>query len=280
MRKEALEEIILKTVDIPGFPPVAMKVLHLTDNDYSSLNELEEIIVSDQSFTSRLLRIANSPYYGRGKVIETISTAIIFIGFSTMKKLVIAASLKDLHKKFGLLEQRLWEHSLGTSIAASLIATETQMAKPDEALIAGLIHDIGKTVLNNSIPESYTRVIERVYEEEVSFMEVEDDLLGFNHCSVGGLIARRWKLPESLEVVIKHHHTKAFPAFEGNSFEALCEVVKAADAICLNLGISLRRPLNIPFIEFEHLGLSEENFEKLQERVKKIYAEQRAQLLE
>lgn len=280
MREEILEKIVSETVDIPSLPPVAMKVLQLMNDDYSSINELEKIILQDQSFSTRILRIANSPYYGRGRSIDTISTAIILIGFNTMKNLVVAASLKDLHRKFGLFEQRLWEHSLGVSIAASLLAEETQMLRSEEALVAGLIHDVGKTVLNNSMPESYSVVIEKVYEEGFPFIRVEDEMLGFNHCNVGGLIARKWKLPRSLEVVIEYHHSETFPDFEDRNFETLCEIVRIADAVCLNLGIGLRRPLNVSNIELERLGISEERFGEMQETIKKTYAEQKSKLLE
>jgi putative nucleotidyltransferase with HDIG domain len=280
LKEDILEKIILETIDIPSLPPVAMKVLHLMNDDYSSINELEKIISKDQAFSARLLRIANSPYYGRGRSIDTISTAIILIGFNTMKSLVVAASLKDLHRKFGLFEQKLWEHSLGVSIAASLLAVDTQMVKAEEALVAGLIHDMGKTVLNNSMPESYAVVIERVYESGVPFIDVEDEMLGFNHCNVGGLIARKWKLPKNLEVVIEYHHSETFPAFEDSNFEILCEIVRIANAMCLNLGIGLRRPVNISGIELERLGMSEERFTELQNRIKKVYIEQKAQLLE
>ncbi len=279
MKEDTLEKIILETVDIQSLPPVAMKVLQLMNNECSSVTELEKIISMDQAFSTRLLRIANSPYYGRGRRVDTVSTAIILIGFNTMKSLVIAASLKDLHRKFGLFEQRLWEHSLGVSIAASLIATETKMLQPEEALVAGLIHDVGKTVLNNSIPESYSLVIERAYEEGLPFLELEEQMLGFNHCNVGGLIARKWKLPKNLEVVIEYHHSETFPAFEESNFEVACEIIKMADAICLNLGIGFKRTVNISDIGIEGLGISTGSFVRLQDEVKRIYAEQKTQLM-
>ncbi|BCB96434.1 metal-dependent phosphohydrolase [Dissulfurispira thermophila] len=280
MKEDALEKIILETVDIPSLPTVAMKVLQLMQSDYSSINELEKIISHDQAFSTRLLRIANSPYYGRGRSIDTVSTAIVLIGFNTMKNLVVAASLKDIHRKFGLFEQKLWEHSLGVSIAASIIAMETKLVQSEEALVAGLIHDVGKTVLNNSLPERYAVIVERVYEEGLPFIEVENDMLGFNHCNVGGLIARKWKLPKNLEVVMEYHHAETFPSFEDSNFETFCEIIKIADAVCLNMGIGLRRPVNISNIELDRIGISEEKFSELQEKIKKAYTEQKAKLLE
>ncbi len=280
MKEDTLEKIIMDTVDVPSLPPIASKVLQLINDDYSSVNELERIISKDQAFSARLLRIANSPYYGMGRSIDTVSTAIILIGFNTMKSLVTAASMKDLHRQFGLFEQKLWEHSLGVSLAASLLAAETQMIEAEEALIGGLIHDMGKIILNNSLPESYCIIIERVYEEGLPFLEVEDEMLGFNHCNVGGLIARKWKLPKSLEAVIEYHHAESFPSFEDNNHETLCQIVRIADAMCLNLGIGLRVPINLSKAGFEQIGLTEEKFNELQEKLKKIYIEQKAQLLE
>jgi HD-like signal output (HDOD) protein len=166
------------------------------------------------------------------------------------------------------------------SLAASLLAAETRMIEAEEALIGGLIHDMGKIVLNNSLPESYCIIIERVYEEGLPFLEVEDEMLGFNHCNVGGLIARKWKLPKSLEAVIEYHHAESFPAFEDNNYEILCQIIRIADAMCLNLGIGLRIPVNLSKAGFEQIGLTEEKFNELQERLKRIYIEQKAQLLE
>lgn len=279
MNEDKLEKIIMETVDIPSLPPVAMKVLQLMNDSFSSVNELEKLIEKDQSFSSRLLRIANSPYYGRGRAVDSVSTAIILIGFNTMKNLVVAASMKDLNRKFGLFEQKLWEHSLAVSIAASAIARQTKLVKADEALVAGLIHDVGKTVLNNGMSEQYSRVIEKVYEEGLQFIDVENDMLGFNHCSVGGLIARKWKIPKNLETVIEYHHAKPFPDFEDNTYETLCMVIGVADSMCLYLGIGMSREIPIEGIGFENVGLTEDQYKTLQEDVITSYNEQREQLL-
>jgi HD-like signal output (HDOD) protein len=147
-------------------------------------------------------------------------------------------------------------------------------------MVAGLIHDVGKTVLNNSMAESYSLVIESVYEQGESFITVEDEILGFNHCNVGGLIARKWKLPKNLEVVIEYHHAREFPEFEDNSYEMTCEIIKIADAMCLDIGIGLRMPAAVSVIELERIGISEKRYGELQEVLKKNYIEQKAELME
>jgi putative nucleotidyltransferase with HDIG domain len=277
--KSDLERIILDTIDIPSLPTVAMKALELINDDGSSINELEKIISQDQSFSARLLRIANSPYYGMNRRIDTISSGVMLIGFNTMKSLVVAASLKDMHRKFGLFEQKLWEHSLGVSVGSSLLAKITKMVQPEEALVAGLIHDVGKTILNNSIPDKYTLVSQKVYEEGLLFKDVEAEMLGYNHCDVGGLIARKWKLPKNLEIVIEYHHSDSLPSFEDNAYEALCQIVNVADAMCLSLSVGLKGPDTIK-VPYNIVGLSEAGYTKVLEMFKGNYAEQKAKLTE
>lgn len=279
MKQSALEKIILETIDIPSLPPVATKVLQLISSDNSSIKELEDILSKDQSFSARLLRIANSPYYGRNRSVDSISSAIILIGFNTMKSLVVAASLKDMHRNFGIFEQKLWEHSLAVSVAASTLAAETKIMKPDEALVAGLVHDMGKIVLNTSISESYALVVERVYAEGLPFIEVEDQMLGFNHCNVGGLISRKWKLPKNLETVIEFHHTEDFPSFDDPSYESTCQITRIADAICLYLGIGFKREIDISKIGLEHLGYNIKKIDALIEKISTTYNEQKSSLL-
>ncbi len=273
-----LEKIILDTIDIPSLPTVAVKALELINSDSSSVDELEKIISRDQSFSARLLRIANSPYYGMNRRIDTISSGVMLIGFNTMKSLVVAASLKDMHRKFGLFEQKLWEHSLGVSVASSILARASKLAPPEEALVAGLIHDVGKTILNNSIPDKYAIITQKVYEEGTQYKDVEMDLLGYTHCDVGGLIARKWKLPKNLEIVIQYHHAETLPTFEDSSFESLCQIVNVADSVCLSQSIGMKGPENIK-VPYSILGFGEAGFNKVLDLFKSTYAEQKAALM-
>lgn len=280
MREDTLEKIIMQTVDVPSIPPVASKVLKLVSSDYSSINELENIIAQDQSFSTRILKIANSPYYGRGKCVDAISTAIIIIGFNSVKSLVMSASLKDLHRRSGPFEQQHWEHSLGVSIAASLLAADTKMLMPDDVLIGGLIHDVGKIVINNSLPDQYKLVTDKVNAEKIPSIIAEDALLGFNHCNVGGLIARKWKLPRNLEAVIEYHHAEHYPPFEDSGYETMCQIVQIADAMCLHMGIGMQGPVEFSKIGFEQLGLTTRRFNSIQENLKRDFDAQKEHLLE
>lgn len=278
MQEETIERIILRTVDIPSLPPIAMKVMNLIQDDHASLKSLEEIISRDQGFTTRLLRIANSPYYGRDRKIESIPQAILLIGFETLKSLIIATSLRDLHRNFGIFEQKLWEHSLGVALCSSLLAMATHLATADEALVCGLIHDVGKTVINNAMPEVYIQMYERMHKENRSIIEIENETLGFNHTIVGSLIAKKWKLPEKLEMVITYHHTYPYPDYEDHAFADICNIVRVADQICFNLGIGLKEPFPAE-IDYESLGITENTLHGIMEVFKTKFEEQKEFLL-
>lgn len=262
MQEKIIERIILRTVDIPSLPPIAMKVMNLIQDNHASLKTLEEIISRDQGFATRLLRIANSPYYGRDRKIEDIPQALLLIGFETLKSLVIATSLRDLHRRFGIFEQKLWEHSLGVALCSSLLAMVTHIATTDEALVCGLIHDVGKTVINNAMPELYSQIYEKMHREKRQLIEIEEETLKFNHTVIGRLIAKKWKLPEKLEMVITYHHTYPYPDHEDQAFADVCNIVRVADQICLNLGIGLKEPF-ITKIDYESLGITEDTLNEL-----------------
>ncbi|HSW64749.1 MAG TPA: HDOD domain-containing protein [Dissulfurispiraceae bacterium] len=259
------EKIILATGDIPSLPAVAAKVLQMAKDENLSLDELENTIEKDQAFSSRVLKMANSPFYGRNRSVDSISGAILLIGFKTMFSLVMAMAIKDVNRRFGLFEQKLWEHSLGVSMAASMLAKETRLAAPDEALMAGLIHDVGKTVLNNNIPDRYSMVVENVYQGAGAFVEIEDALLGFNHCTVGGFIARKWKLPKNIETVIEFHHSTVIPDHADGTYEPLCQIVAVADALVNSLGIGVAGPY-AGEINLDSVGLSRRRFEEIQQQ--------------
>lgn len=273
-----LEKIILETGDIPSLPAVATKVLQMVHSENLSLDELEQTIETDQAFSSRVLKIANSSFYGRNRTVDSISTALMLIGFKTMSSLVVATAVKDIHRRNGLFEQKLWDHSLGVSLAASMLARETRVMPQDEAHVAGLIHDVGKTVLNNNIPDRYMMVVENVYAGGGSFLDVEDAMLGYNHCNVGGFIARKWKLPKNLETVIEFHHASSLPAGSDTTFEAACQLVAVADTMANSLGIGLSGALIIGDRLFESIGLSEKRYAELLEEFRVAFEEQKQSL--
>ncbi|MBF0330211.1 MAG: HDOD domain-containing protein [Nitrospirae bacterium] len=273
---EKLEDIILKTVDIPSIPAIAAKVLAITNNDKSSIDELEKIISRDEAFAARILKVANSPYFGRSRDICSISTAMMLIGFNNMHSLVVASALKDLYKKNTVYEKALWEHSLGVSIAASILAYKTHLAPAEEAHIAGLVHDLGSSVLLNCIPNDYKAITDKAYRDGISIIKAEEEFLRFNHCEAGSLIAKKWRLPITMELVMAYHHKETIDSLPKNRDELdlnICRIVKAADELCLDIGIGLKNPNTSATLDLTDIGIAESSIQDIKQEIEKSYLE-------
>lgn len=258
---------MLKDCEIPSVPVVALKILNLVNDPGADVKTVQDAILMDQALAARVLRIANSSYYGLRRNIDTVSEAIIMMGFGTIKNLVLAVSTRQVYKKFGLLEKMLWEHSIGASVAASLIAGEIRFPNVEEASVAGLLHDVGKVAMDNSQPEKFSALMEMVYNEGVTFSMREKAIFGFSHAEAGRFFAQKWGFPEDLCNVIRRHHFDTFNDLLDleNDTKTLCCIVALADALCLRLGVGYREPIN-------DLALTDSKYRKMLDINDKMYA--------
>ncbi|MEN6317997.1 MAG: HDOD domain-containing protein [Syntrophaceae bacterium] len=269
-----IENIPELVSDIPSLPVVASRILHIIADDNSSMEELKKVISLDQSFSSRLLRIANSPYYRRGESLNDVTAAIMRIGFTAIKALVFAASLRDLCQTSRDTDKLLWEHNTAVSIGATVIADQTGLVTSGETLIYGLLHDIGKVLINLRMREKYAEVIHAVQEENIPFHEAEEKILGFDHCDVGEYVTTRWNLPAHLSFVIANHHRKdILETVHDAELRRALMIVRAADFLCseLNIGMSTHgNSLNGEEWKFLKLS-SPKKRNKVSERIEEEY---------
>lgn len=272
-------ELILSICDLPAVPAVAARILRLVDAPDSSIDEIHKAIMADQALTARVLKTANSAFYSLGHNISTISEAANIMGLNTIKNIVLAVSTRELYKRFGLMEQKLWEHSLGVSIAAGLLANETYFLKKEEAVLAGLMHDVGKVIMNNSQHERFLILTQRVYEEHVTYAAIESEVFGFTHAEAGFLLAEKWGFPQMLCETIRNHHlavNKEEDSLKADPYlSAMCSTVALADALCVRLGVGYRGPRADLDLGDEglrkQLKITTERYEELTELFKNTY---------
>jgi putative nucleotidyltransferase with HDIG domain len=171
--------------DLPTLPAIAQKVLTLADDDDSGLEKLSAIITSDQSLSIRVLSMANSAYYGnRGKV-GTIRHAVVVIGLNMLKQVALSALVCGTLGRRGKNRADFWKHSFGTAMAATTIANRTRLGDPDLCFMAGLLHDVGKLIIDAYFPNDPE----------------------MNHTEVGAWMAERWQLPQPLINAMAWHHS-------------------------------------------------------------------------
>jgi putative nucleotidyltransferase with HDIG domain len=202
------QELIANLGDLPPLPQVAAQVLRLAADPDSTAQELQRVIATDQALSAQILKIANSAMFGMVREVKTLTQAIMTLGFSTIKSIAIASSARNLYSRggTGLQERLLWEHALVTALSARAYAKSFRSPRLEEAFLAGLLHDIGKSVMGIKFPERYGALLRTVYNEGADGMESELELLGFDHAMVGEALLLSWNLPRSLGNSVRWHH--------------------------------------------------------------------------
>lgn len=239
MNKE-LEQAIMSAGDLPTIPVVATQVMNLLESEKATAEELAKIVASDPAVAARVLKISNSSFYGCQRQIQSLSMAIVILGFSTLKSLVVAASVKQVYKPFGLTEKMLWEHSFGAGLASRIIASKTRLANEEEAFLGGLFHDIGKTIMNTLDRDKFQEVVQKCYNDGVSFEEAERSEYPFSHDEVGAYVIKKWNFPDILFTTILQHHKLEFTPTDDAYIINLTAIVNLADQFCNKLGIGAR----------------------------------------
>ena len=238
------EQLIRKVGDLKVLPFVARKVLDTLSDDNLSFSDLANIIEKDQTIAVRVLKVSNSALYGLRQEVNSIQQALMILGLKTIRSLVLSLSTKSLYKKFGMTEQKMWDHSVGTATAAKIISSRLGSEVGDIAFIGGLMHDLGKVIMNNETPEQFTEVMMRTYNEGISSIEAEEGIYGYNHAEIGGSVSEKWGFPPILKHIIELHHLNIVKLedikdpIETNTIAC----VNLSNYICKVLGIGYRDP--------------------------------------
>lgn len=237
---EALKKrIFIRIKDLPPMPQVAQKGRQVIADPQSSFKDLAKVIETDQSIATRVLKIANSPYYGvRGKV-TSIQHASVILGMKTLAELLtLACSSSVMGTKldgYGLDSGDLWKHSLTTAGCARSLAQKKKPELAEDAFSAGLIHDCGKLILDPYILERRSFFDDYMETSDRSFLEAERKVLGFDHAEIAAEVCEKWQIPKQLTNAIAYHHKPSSLRFSNE----LAFIVHVADSIAMMSGIGV-----------------------------------------
>ena len=228
---------------IQPIPQVALKILRLINEEEHEIKELTEEIRQDQVICAKILKLCNSAIFAGIKKIDSLDHALAFLGFRNLVKLIISIAMGNFFDcpvlGYSLCKGGLYHHAVGTAIISEKLANLTAKVKPGLAYTAGLLHDIGKVVLDQYIASAYPLFYRQLFEEESNFLEAEKTILSIDHTEVGCDLALRWSLPDSLIDTIRHHHE---PENAVRNFE-LTHIVYLADLLMsrFHTGLELDR---------------------------------------
>jgi putative nucleotidyltransferase with HDIG domain len=210
IRKPSPKDIARSMERVRPIPQIALKITRMVRDGEYSFQDVAKEIRQDQILSAKVIRLCRSALFGQKKAVDSIDRALSMLGEKRFLQLVVSASLEDFYPSqtsgYSLCKGGLFKHALGMAIVCEGLAESTKKAPSDTAYTAGLLHDIGKAVLDQHVANAFGLFYRRVQTEGVNITAAEKELLGTTHTEVGGMLAERWSLPESLTDVILHHH--------------------------------------------------------------------------
>ncbi len=209
-RQNVIGTAIDQIIHIATLPEVTIKIIELVENPDATAQDLHKIISNDPALSARVLKVVNSAFYALPGQIASINRAIVLLGLNAVKNIAIAASLAKLFRGGRLSSEfeakDLWKHSIAVGTGVRLLAERLDMGLPDEAFLAGLIHDIGIMVEMQTNRSKLIEVVESVKEGKSSFLEAEEGIIGATHEEFGYALCTKWKFPANLANVTGYHH--------------------------------------------------------------------------
>lgn len=267
---EALKKKILRSVkSLPPMPQTVLKAREIMENSKSDFKELGQLLERDQAIATKVLKLANSPYYGMGGKISSVQHASVVLGHKALAELITMGGTASILGKtlegYGLDSGALWRHSLAVAFGSKIIAKKKQPALLNDAFTSGLIHDAGKLILDQYVVERWEYFEEFMADGQQSFLGAEKKVLGFDHAEIASEVCKNWNIPKVLAIAIKYHHRPS----RSNGSE-LAYIVHMADAIAMmtNLGLGIDGMFyEVDDKAMEILGLQEEDINEIMAEV-------------
>ncbi len=229
---ELFKNIIKTSKALPPMPEIMEKATAVLSDDNAGYKEVGEILETDQAMATRVLKLANSAYYGLSVPVESVQQASALLGFQTLIELVTVVSTSQMMGKslkgYNINSKEMWEHSLLVATAAKKIAEKTHPELVGSAFNAGLIHDSGMIIIDEYIEKNKDTFLSFI-ENGDPIHSAEKKLLGFNHSEIASEFFKKWKLPPSQTRAIKYHH---HPDLSDN--DPLSKILHIADFISMS----------------------------------------------
>ena len=242
------EELVKGMIKLVSLPHVCIRVNLMVDDPSFSNNDIGDVISQDASLTVRLLKVANSAFFGFQSKIETVSRAVTVIGTHQLRDLVLAVSAVRTFTNIPIDLANMasfWRHSMFCGIVARLIAQKCNVLHTERLFVSGLLHDIGQLIIFHKLPELSRKMLRQVDLTDEELQTIEKHFLGFNHGDVGAELMKIWQLPPSLCNAVKYHHNPG--KAESDDLEA--SIIHLANAITHIAELEHMRDISIQRID-------------------------------
>ncbi|MBN1293524.1 MAG: HDOD domain-containing protein [Candidatus Latescibacteria bacterium] len=237
------------TKDLHTLPKVYHLALSLLSDPKSTRDDIVSVLKRDQVITTKILRIVNSSLFGFSRTITTIDDAIPLLGFNEIRNIVTSVSILKLmgdgtnHDIFD--RQAFWKHSIGCAIVTKIVAKYIGISKNEEYFTAGLLHDIGKLVLDQLFPDEFRKLINLVNSQSIHYRKAEREIFGQPHQEIGAYLLTKWNIPGIIVDAVRFHHSPVDSAVD----PFLVSAVHVGDIITHMLAIGDSGERNVPKLE-------------------------------
>lgn len=223
-------KLVGKIEDLPTIPAVATQVLQQIDNPDVQIEDIADLMLTDQVMTARVMKMINSPVYKPEHEITSLKRALIFLGLRHIREIALTTSFISAFEinKGALDIASFWEHSFGVGMVSKIIAKKIGYQDLEAAYISGIIHDLGEVFLSNYMHDDFQKVLESLDNHPQQLVDAELEYFGTTHAEIGLCMAQKWNFPPLYCEVISLHHTPADATID----PVLCSIVNLADLFC------------------------------------------------
>lgn len=234
-------------------PHITIQLTKLISDENSTMQDFEKMIKMDPTLVLRILRGANSPYYGLRQKVNSISRAVVIIGINNLRNMIVTEGLRNIFKgnnsKNAFSRNRLWLHCAAVSICSQMIMERIFGLNGEDAFLCGILHDIGMIVEDQTAPDLFYRVCSTYEENSRLITDYEKEIVGTDHCEIGHLLAKDWQLPIEVQESIQRHHT----TMDHVSPSSLKGVIQLAEYIVSQLDytaiLGMKAKLSLPLAD-------------------------------
>jgi putative nucleotidyltransferase with HDIG domain len=208
--KKLVESKIGEIQNLATLPTIAAEVMSMAESERSSMKEISKLIEKDMTIASKILKIANSPLYGYQRKIDTIQKALVLLGLKEVYNIVVGISVYstfvNVKQNNSFDREQFWNHSAGVARLARILSERFSIKGAGTEFLAGLVHDVGKLVLDQYFPKEFSQVLQLMDEKDISFYDAEQELFDINHAEIGALLLEGWNVPEIVVQTVRYHH--------------------------------------------------------------------------
>ncbi len=228
----SIEKVLQRVGDLPSMPEVVAEAVDQMNDPDADMADVALVIQRDPALTAKLLKVANSPYYGMRQVVGSLKLAMVILGGREIKNILIGVTMMDTFddaRTEAITKGNFWEHSFRVAALSKKISEHYKLRFQGEDFIAGLLHDIGKLVLYRQLPKEYGPVYQKASASDDEIETIEFEVFGFDHSEAGGAIVKVWNLPETLRDAVLYHHAKDGRSVDDAKDPKLASIVRIAN---------------------------------------------------